>query len=90
VWVTVVATRYGDAPIRVGEPARGRRSEDYEREPALAGTALGASNGVANGLGGGEAQSREGSGAGGATSRPLAGDDLSELEVPEFVPRSGR
>ena len=90
VWVTVVATRYGDAPIRVGEPASGRRSEGSEREPALAGAALGASNGAANGHGGGKAQSREGSGAGGATSLPPAGDDLSELEVPEFVPRSGR
>jgi NADH:ubiquinone oxidoreductase subunit 2 (subunit N) len=59
-------------------------------EAALAGAALGASNGAANGRGGGKAQSREGSGAGGATSLPPAGDDLSELEVPEFVPRSGR
>ena len=94
VWVTVVATRYGDTPIRAMGPADDWSSQAVEREPALAGAR--ASTSRADGLatqpladvGGGRepAVRRE------APVVPLASgtDDLSELEVPEFVPRSGR
>ncbi|MDQ4072639.1 MAG: cell division protein FtsZ, partial [Actinomycetota bacterium] len=42
VWVTVVATRYGDASLPASEPSGiGRTSESPAREPALAGAASG-------------------------------------------------
>jgi len=91
VWVTVVATRYGESPIRVGDPARGR---EPEREPILAGA--GAASGGSNGaLPGGENGTLGKERTGGSQARPSvplgpASDDLSELEVPEFLPRGRR
>jgi cell division protein FtsZ len=89
VWVTVVATRYGDAPIRMSEPAGGRQSERVPPEPLLAGAASNGTNGASSGL---EREGDDSDGPSTPASVPLpsATDDLSELEVPEFVPRSGR
>lgn len=63
VWVTVVATRYGDS---AGRPRR-RRFEEPAGEPRI------------------ERRSRS-DGGGGNTVR--TGTGVSELDVPEFVPRS--
>jgi len=90
VWVTVVATRYGESPIRVSDPAGGR-----EREPILAGAGAGAAAGGFNRSGTASANDapteREHEAAPDRLSVPSspASDDLSELEVPEFVPRNG-
>jgi cell division protein FtsZ len=87
VWVTVVATRYEDGPLRASEPARERSTEPAEREPALAasGTAGGGAVAGAVAMSGREpARSRP------LVPRPSAVDGLSELDVPEFVPRTGR
>jgi cell division protein FtsZ len=88
VWVTVVATRYEEGPLRAAEPTGARTAEPDEREPALA--ASGASAGGGAFAGAVAMSAREP-----ARSRPLvplpsAVDGLSELDVPEFVPRSGR
>jgi cell division protein FtsZ len=88
VWVTVVATRYGDSPIRIGDPA-GRR----EREPVLVGAAAPAgAAGGALGAGGNGVQAEPGGASSTRPTVPLgsASDDLAELDVPEFVPRSRR
>lgn len=79
VWVTVVATRYGDAPMRASEPA-------------LAGAGAGTETAV------GSRESERPTVAFEdlsqdvpATPAPAPGSDaLSELDVPEFVPRRGR
>jgi cell division protein FtsZ len=71
VWVTVVATRYGDAPRRPREP----RIE----EPAAAGEPR-----VER-----RTPSREAARVGGTGSRITAsrGGVVSDLDVPEFLPR---
>ena len=84
VWVTVVATRYGDKPLRAAEPAR----EPSSTEPVLAG--VGASNGA-----GGSSSSNANERAGeerslGPPPSSTPTERLGELEVPEFVPRNGR
>jgi cell division protein FtsZ len=85
VWVTVVATRYGDSPIRLGAPAGGR-----EREPVLVGATAGSSAGDAGGNGARTtAESRRGESRSSVPFGSGGGEDLGELEVPEFVPRSG-
>ena len=93
VWVTVVATRYGDAPMRLSEPSDvGRASESPAWEPALAGAASGAPTA------GGSQESEHPTVAFDDLSRELSAppapasgsDGLSELDVPEFIPRRGR
>ncbi|MEJ7657903.1 MAG: hypothetical protein WKF33_12845, partial [Thermoleophilaceae bacterium] len=88
VWVTVVATRYGEGPRRAAEPMAGRADEPAP-EPVLAGV------GASKGAGAGSSRSaheRAGEerslGPPPSSSAPTEG--LGELEVPEFVPRSGR
>jgi cell division protein FtsZ len=93
VWVTVVATRYGDARLRAAEPAGGRASEEPARERALAG--VGAPDGAAANGGAGafeqaSAVAGERERSGGPPAMPAMGEDLEDLQVPEFVPRSGR
>ena len=84
VWVTVVATRYGDKPLRATEPAR----EPSSAEPVLAG--VGASNGAgaSSSSNAYERAGEERSLGPPPSSAPTEG--LGELEVPEFVPRNGR
>jgi len=89
VWVTVVATRYGDAPRRAAEPMSDWAREPDLPEPALAG--VGASNGAGSSSSP-RAFERAGDerslGPPPSSSGPT--ERLGELEVPEFVPRSGR
>jgi cell division protein FtsZ len=90
VWVTVVATRYGGRPRRAAEPAPDRMAETASPEPVLAG--VGASNGV--GMSSASSAS-ERAGDERSLGPPLSSGSapaqgLEELEVPEFVPRSGR
>ena len=84
VWVTVVATRYGDAPRRAAEPLGDRTHESERPEPVLAG--VGASNGGSSSFE--RAGDERTLGPPPSSSGPAEG--LGELEVPEFVPRSGR
>lgn len=92
VWVTVVATRYGDASMRAGEPSGiGRASESPTREPALAGAGSGTQTD------GGSRDSERPTVAFDDLRREVSApppasssDALSELDVPEFVPRRGR
>jgi cell division protein FtsZ len=88
VWVTVVATRYGDAQMPASEPSGiGRASESPALEPALAGTGPGAARESERATVAFDDLSREES----VTPPPASGSDgLSELDVPEFIPRRGR
>ena len=89
VWITVVATGYGDAP-------RPRRSEDGSRSRAM---------GTANGSGERGLPAREAARQADREPRvirrtdreprvsrtlrpPRQGDGLTELDIPEFIPRS--
>ncbi|CAA9499220.1 MAG: Cell division protein FtsZ [uncultured Solirubrobacterales bacterium] len=84
VWVTVVATRYGDMPRHAAEPA----SEPSSAEPVLAG--VGASNGAGPDSSSGYERAGEERSLGPPPSSSAPTESLGELEVPEFVPRSGR
>jgi cell division protein FtsZ len=85
VWVTVVATRYEDGPLRAAEPTGARSSEPAEREPALAATGAAGGGALTGAVAmGARERSRP------VVPLPSAVDGLSELDVPEFVPRSGR
>ncbi len=93
VWVTVVATRYGDAAMRASEPFDIERADESPtREAALAGARSGTqpvegSRGSEQPTAAFDDVSREVA----ATPPPAPGSDgLSELDVPEFVPRRGR
>ena len=93
VWVTVVATRYGDAAMRASEPFDIERADESPtREAALAGARSGTqpvegSRWSEQPTAAFDDVSREVA----ATPPPAPGSDgLSELDVPEFVPRRGR
>jgi cell division protein FtsZ len=95
VWVTVVATRYEDGPLRAVEPTGTRTEEPAGREPALAaatGAAAASASAGAAALAGtaASASSAEDARTRSIVPLPSAVEDLSDLDVPEFVPRSGR
>ncbi len=95
VWVTVVATRYGDVPARSSEPAGGRASEPVTPEPALAGVGAASGAGTNGGatayeIAGGPASEQSDTSSRTRVPAPPSEDGLGDLEVPEFIPRSGR
>jgi cell division protein FtsZ len=89
VWVTVVATRYGDSPRRAADPVREPAREEAPTEPVLAGVS--ASNGTApSSTGSVERPGAERSLGPPPSATATPAEGLDELEVPEFVPRNGR
>ncbi len=92
IWVTVVATRYGDAPMRASEPSGiGRASEPSAREPAIAGAGPDSETAGASRESERPTVAFDGLSPEAPASPPAPGSDgLSELDVPEFVPSRGR